>query len=138
MTSFYRCFTVVLVCLFGLAGCFGSVADQTGLNPAERIEIDDDYATEVVVDRGDVLAVDLASPLGKGYRISAASFDPSMIRMERFLEYTEGEERRVRYLFTVLMDGTSDILIKMRPIDGGAEEVFRQVTVKTNAQDGLF
>ncbi|WP_319543632.1 hypothetical protein [uncultured Pseudodesulfovibrio sp.] len=131
-------FSVAVVFFFMLAGCFGSSSLETGLSPAEHIEIDDDYSTEVTLERGDVLAVDMLNPLGKGYRISGASFDPSMLRMERFFEYTEDGESRARYLFTALMDGSSDILIKMKPLQGGTEEVYRQVTVGTGENDGLF
>jgi len=138
MFKFFNNFALVVVCFFLLAGCFGSSSVETGLNPAELIEIDDDYSTEVQLERGEVLAVDMPNPLAKGYRISGASFDPSMLRMERFLEYTEDGESRARYLFTVLMDGSSDILIKIKPLQDGTEDVYRQVTVGTGESDGLF
>ena len=126
--------TIVLL----LSGCFGSSSVDTGLEPSEIIVIDDDYATMIRLERGEVLAVDMAHPLGKGYKISGTSFDPDMLRMERYLEYEEDGVSRARYLFTVLMNGASDIIIKMTPLQGGAEEVYRQITVSTDEPDGLF
>ncbi|BDQ36620.1 hypothetical protein SYK_09800 [Pseudodesulfovibrio nedwellii] len=138
MLKFFSMLSLIMVCLFMLTACFGSSSVETGLNPAELIEIDDDYSTVVTLERGEILAVDMPNPLVKGYRISGASFDPSMLRMERFLEYSEDDENRARYLFTVLMDGSSDILIKMKPLQGGTEEVYRQVTIGTGESEGLF
>lgn len=138
MFKFFSMLVSFIVCVFMLTACFSSSSIETGLNPAELIEIDDDYSTEILLERGEVLAVDMPNPLAKGYRISGASFDPSMVRMERFLEYSEDGDSRARYLFTVLMDGSSDILIKMEPLQGGTEEVYRQITVSTGESKGLF
>nr|WP_321257617.1 hypothetical protein [uncultured Pseudodesulfovibrio sp.] len=138
MFRFFNVLALSVVCLFVLTACFSSSSVETGLNPAELIEIDDDYSTNVTLERGEVLAIDMPNPLVKGYTISGASFDPSMVRMERFLEYSEDGESRARYLFTLLMEGSSDILIKMEPLQGGTEEVYRQITVGTGENEGLF
>ncbi|MCJ2164179.1 hypothetical protein [Pseudodesulfovibrio sp. S3] len=125
---------IVIISIFVLfvGGCAGSFSEDGGLEPVETIVLDDDFAAQISVARADVFALDMINPVHKGHRISGAFFDPSMLRMERFIEYDNEGELRARYLFSALADGSSDVLIKMVPVSGGDQVVFKQVSVSVS------
>ena len=59
---------------------------------------------KLAVEKGEVFGVDVPHPTDGTYVITGASFDPALFRMERYLEYEDGGEPRVRYLFTGLAE----------------------------------
>lgn len=137
-------FTYVSRCLFStmivlaFLGCSAGSSVETGISPSTTLTLDEQYETIVHASRGDVLAFDMAVPVDKGYVLSGASFDPNMLRMERYVEYQDSGTPRAHYLFTVLTEGASDVLVKMAPVAGGESEIYRQVTVTTAKSDGWF
>ena len=133
--SLFIGFLSVFVLLLG--ACSGGSSVNGGLSPAETIVLDDDYGNALKVEKNDVFALDLLRPTAKGYRITGAAFDPEMLRMERYLEYDDGEPR-ARYLFTALEEGATDVLVRMTPEGGGDAVVYRQVTVTVTVGGGWF
>ncbi|MBG0789080.1 MAG: hypothetical protein H0S80_01125 [Desulfovibrionaceae bacterium] len=105
---------------------------------SEIVSLDDEYQAEIVVERGEIFALDVPEPVASGYRVSGASFDPAMFRMERYLAYDADGGPRIRYLFTALADGASDVNVKMRPAAGGREDVYRTVHVVVGGESGLL
>ncbi|OIQ51866.1 hypothetical protein BerOc1_00330 [Pseudodesulfovibrio hydrargyri] len=120
-----------------LSACSGTSSVDGGLSPVETIVLDDEYNAALSVDKDQVFALDMLRPAAKGYRITGAAFDPAMLRMERYLEYDDGEPR-ARYLFTALQEGVSDVLIRMVPVAGGDVTTYRQVTVTVGSGGGWF
>ncbi|WP_272700166.1 hypothetical protein [Desulfovibrio sp. Fe33] len=100
--------------------------------------MDDEYGAAVNVKKNDVFALDVSSPSSKGYRISGAAFDPEMLRMERYLEYDGDSGPRARYLFSALVEGATDVLIRMTPEGGGEAVVYRQVAVSIGSGGAWF
>jgi len=133
-----RIFMLVSMFVLLCAGCAGVSSVDVGLDVSEVAVLDDDYLTEITVEKGESFALDVIVPLKKGHIITGALFDPGMLRMERHIEYHEDGVKRARYLFTVTGDGASDVFIKMAPVEGGQAEVFRKVGVLAGESKGLF
>lgn len=138
MFGIFRKIANLLMIILFVAGCSASSSVNGGLDPSETLVLDDDYEYNVSLDKGDLFALDMLIPITKGYRIVGTSFDPVMFKLEHYLEYTEYGESRARYLFLVLAEGASDILVKMEPLAGGAMDVYKQVNVKVGGNTGLF
>lgn len=138
MFTLFRVFTLVMMLVLPCVGCSGVSSVDAGLDVSEVAVLDDDYLTEVGVEKGESFALDVIVPLKKGYTITGALFDPGMLRMERHIEYHEDGVKRMRYLFTATGDGTCDVLIKMTPLEGGQSDVFRKVSVMVGESKGLF
>ena len=119
-------------------GCSGASSVNGGLEPVETIVLDETFTVRVSIDRNEVFALDMHNPIAKGYRISGAFFDPNALMMDRFIDYDDDGEPRVRYLFTGLADGVSDVLIKMTPVSGGDAMVYKEISVKIGGGRGLF
>lgn len=133
------CFFVIFsFFVLAVAGCSGASSVDGGLNPVETLVLDDEYAATLNVEEHEIFALDVIRPVAKGYRISGAFFDPSILRMERYLEYEEDGEPRARYLFAGLAGGACDVLVRMVPDGGGEMEVYRQVTVTVGRAKGWF
>lgn len=120
---------VLSIILLMFQGCYGGYSPDTGLDVSEIVYLDGEYETGVSVERGAVFGLDVAEPLASGYQVSGAAFDPAMVRMERYLSYDDDGTPRVRYLFTALAVGASDVNVKMRPAAGGPEDVYRTAHV---------
>ncbi len=131
-------FAICAVFVLALSGCSGSSSVDGGLEPVETLVLDGEYASALNVEENEVFALDVIRPLAKGYRISGAFFDPSILRMERYLEYDDDGESRARYLFTGLTGGACDVLVRMVPVGGGEMVVYRQVTVSVGPPKGWF
>ena len=129
-------FFLIFILLF--AGCGASVGVDTGIEPTKTLDLDGEFEFSQSLEKGDVLGLDMRLPVKSGYRIVGAAFDPSMFRLEHYLEYSDDGEARAEYLFTLLADGASDILIKMQPMGGGNVEIFKRVGVIIGQDDGLF
>ena len=111
---------------------------DTGIEPTKTLDLDGEFEFSQSLEKGDVLGLDMRLPVKSGYRIVGAAFDPSMFRLEHYLEYNDDGVPRAEYLFTLLADGASDILIKMQPIAGGNVEIYKRVGVIIGKDDGLF
>lgn len=121
-----------------LAGCGASLGVDPGVEPTKTLILDDAFESSVSLEKGDILGLDMRLPVKSGYEVVGAAFDPSMFRLEHFLKYSDGGEPRVEYVFTLLANGASDILIKMRPLKGGDVDIFKRVSVTIGADDNLF
>ncbi len=132
-------FTVIfLIFIHFFAGCGIFSGSTAGVEPTKTLDLDDGFDHSESVEKRDVLGLDMRIPEKSGYRVIGASFDPSMFQLERFLKYVEDGQPRAQYLFIVLADGTSDILIKMEPVEGGSVEIYKRVTVNVGEGGGLF
>jgi hypothetical protein len=128
----------VLTILLFFVGCGASVGVDSGIEPTEILDLDGEFEFSQSLEKGDVLGLDMRLPVKSGYRIVGAAFDPSMFRLEHYLEYDDDGQARAEYLFTLLADGASDILIKMQPMAGGDIEIYKRVGVIIGDDDGLF
>lgn len=138
MFGIFRKFILSAMVILFVAGCGASSALDGGFDPTDTLMLDGDYESNISIEKGDTLALDVLIPLAKGYKIVGASFDPSMLRLEHYLEYDDDGATRARYMFTALMDGASDILIKMEPLSGGDVDIYKQISVKIGGDSGLF
>lgn len=129
---------VVLSFVLLAAGCGASLGVESDIEPTKTLVLDDEFESTVSLERGDVLGLDMRLPGKSGYKVVGASFDPSLFRLDHFLEYKADGESRAQYLFALLADGASDILIKMQPLAGGDVEIFKRVSVTIGEDDGLF
>lgn len=119
-----------------VAGCGVFFSDDAGvegtIDPTVMLMLDDDFELSEGVEVGDVLGLDMAVPVKGGYVMDGASFDPAMLRLEHYLEYDREGEPRAQYMFTALAAGTTDVLVKMRPMSGGDGEIYKRVTVNVD------
>ena len=131
---------IALLAIFILTspGCFGGYSDDVGLEVSDVVFLNDDYEAEIAVEKGEAFGVDVPYPADGAYTISGASFDPELFRMERYLEYEEDGEPRIRYLFTAVADGAGDVNVKMRPVSGGSEDIYRTVRVTVGGGSGTL
>jgi len=130
--------TVVLILVLFLCGCGASLGVDSGVEPTTTVALDDNFEFSVDAEKGDVLGLDMPQPNQVGYHIEGAAFDPTVFRLDHFLNYDRDGSRRVQYMFTVLENGVSDILIKMRNGTEGRVELFKRVTVNVGGDHGLF
>ena len=119
----------VLIIILFFAGCGASVGVDSGIEPTETLDLDGEFESSMSLEKGDVIGLDMRLPVKSGYRIVGAAFDPSLLRLEHYLEYDDDGEARAEYLFSLLADGASDILIKMQPMAGGDVEIYKRVSV---------
>jgi len=138
MFCLFRKNVVLLVFILLLGACGASSSINGEFDPSETLFLDDSYEYNSSVDIADVIALDVPVPASKGYVLIGASFDPAMLRLDHYLEYEDDGTTRVRYIFTTLAVGSSDILIKMEKTSGGEPEVYKQVRVAVARNEGLF
>lgn len=131
----YACAAMVVLVL---AGCGASLGVESGVEPTETLVLDDDFELAMTVQKGDIVGLDMRVPSKAGYRIVGASFDPALFRLEHFLEYVDDGERRAQYMFKALANGSTDVLVKMEPKDGGAMEIYKRITINVGKDDSLF
>ena len=124
------CFSIFILIL---SGCFGGYSGEPDLDVSEIVFLDDAGEVGIEVEKGDIFGLDMPSPLGRGYATAGAAFDPGRFRMERYIEYDD-DGPRVRYLFTAIEAGTSEVSLKVRPVAGGEEEVHRTVRVVVDGE----
>ena len=120
-----------------LWGCGASLGVDSGIEPSKVLSLDDAFESSVSAVKGDVLGLDLRLPVSGGYRVVGAAFDPGMVSLLNYQEYSDDGVARAQYLFKVLENGTSDILVKMRSGDGPVE-IYKRVTVNVAEPEGFF
>jgi hypothetical protein len=128
-------FVVFILLLFG---CGVPFSEDAGFDPTEILVLDDKYDSSVSLEKGEIFALDMRIPLDKGYEVIGASFDPVMLRLEHYLKYDEEGTERVVYMFSALMKGITDVLVKMKSISGGEVEIYKRVSVKVGGDDNFF
>jgi hypothetical protein len=131
---FCACLAVVVLVF---SGCGASSSVNGGFDPAQTLDLDGGYEFTVSIEKGEVLALDMPVPSKGKYIIVGASFDPAILRLERYLEYGAAQ-RRARYLFTAQENGSTDVLVKMQPKGGGNVDVYKRVTVGVGSSSTLF
>lgn len=128
----------VAIAILFLAGCAVFSDDSAGVEVSRLIELDDGFAFKKRVKKNTLLGVDMPQPSQSGHRIIGAAFDPDLLALVNFQEYQENGERRVRYVFEAMSDGSTDVLFKMEPVAGGSTEMYKQLTVTIGKNDTLF
>ena len=125
-----------MILLF-LWGCGASLGVDSGIEPTKVLFMDDGFELSVSAQKENVLGLDMRLPTSGGYRVVGAAFDPAMFSLLNYIEYSDDGVARARYLFKVLENGTSDILVKMRSGEGPVE-VYKRVTVNAAEPKGFF
>ena len=110
-----------------LGGCSTMPRMLGGAGGDATLNLDGEQKHELTLARGRSLVLDMRDPTGKGYTLAGAAFNTDHIRLEG-MEQVEG---RVRYQFTTLRSGDSDIQIKILKA-GQRPEVFKFVSVKVD------
>lgn len=110
------------------SGCGGDYSGDTGFDLSELVYLDSELQAEIILEKGEVFGLDMPDPVVKGHAIIGASFDPTLFRMERYIEYEDDGKPRIRYLFIALACGGSDVVIRMR-VAGGMEGIYRTARV---------
>jgi len=129
---------IMAIFILFLVGCGASYSVDTGVEPTEMLVLDGDFEFSETIEKGEVIALDMRLPIKSGYVIIGASFDPEILKLEHYIEYTGDEEPRARYMFTALADGMSDVLVKMQPKGGGDVEVFKRISINIGEKNSLF
>lgn len=120
------CFMTVVLFLVG-CGMFSGA--NVAVEADEMVFLDSEFETEMNLDLATSVAVDVRLPQKGGYVLVGASFDPDLLRLDHFLEYTDDGETRARYIFTSIASGATDVLIKMKPASGGDVVIYKRVTI---------
>lgn len=137
---FIKCCKSLLLPIFilVLAGCFGGPSVESGIELEELVELNGEEIAEVFVEKGETFGMDMRDPSNEGGMILGASFDPTMLRMERYLAYEDDGLSRVQYIFTAIADGASEVVVKMKKTNSSVTEVYKRVIVKVGDDSGLF
>jgi len=91
--------------------------------------LDGEFEYVEKIEKGKVIAFDMNTPAASGFQVIGASFDPDILKLEGFLEYERDGKERVQYDFRARENGSTDVLIKMKPRVGGGAEVYKRITV---------
>lgn len=92
------------------------------------LRLDGEQTHEASLPVGRALTVDMREPSLSGYVFAGTTFNPDLLRLENIEPFDGG--KRVRYTFTALAEGESDIAIKIRkPEPGYRPDVFKRVRV---------
>lgn len=134
-----RVVLLVSVLLF-LAGCG---LFRGGEAASVRLDLDEAPGATARLKPGETLLLDVRHPGDGGYQFSGASFDPSVLRLDKF--WTEppadpkpGDFGRAYFVFTAVQPGSATVEIRIkRPWEkDSAPEVYRSVKVEVAAPDG--
>lgn len=108
------------------------------MRPNETLSLDGEFEFSEVIEKGEIIALDMRVPVKSGYKIIGTSFDPGILSLVHFLTYDDDGEPRVQYMFKALADGTTDVLVKMQPVAGGDTEIYKRTTINVGEDDSLF
>ncbi len=132
-------FSVVLFLLLALAGCGLGAGDR---GPGElRLKLEEARQDAQLLP-GEILVLDVRNSGAGGYQFSGASFDPTLLRLDKF--WTEppadpkpGDFGRAFYAFTALRPGACVVEIRIkRPWEkDSAPEIYRSVSVSVGAAE---
>lgn len=93
-----------------------------------ELRLDGEQTHEASLSVGRILSLDMRDPGLSGYVFSGTVFNTSMMRLDG-IEPMDGG-RRVRYSFTALAEGETEVAFKIRKPDPGYRpEVFKRVKV---------
>lgn len=119
----------VLMFILFLGGCGALSNDMDGISPDKTAVLDGEFEYVEKIEKGKVIAFDMNTPVSSGFQVIGASFDPDILKLEGFLEYERDGKERVQYDFRARKNGSTDVLIKMKPRVGGGAEVYKRITV---------
>lgn len=93
-----------------------------------ELRLDGEQTHEASLPVGRILSLDMRDPGLSGYVFTGTVFNTSMMRLDS-IEPLDGG-RRVRYTFTALAEGETEVAFKIRKPDPGYRpEVFKRVKV---------
>lgn len=132
---------ILLICLvfLSLAGCG---LFRGGEETSQRLNLDNEAGAAVRLEPGETLLLDVRHPGDGGYQFSGASFDPAVLRLDKF--WTEppenpkpGDFGRAYFVFTAMNPGATTVEIRIRrPWEkNSAPELYRSVSVEVAASD---
>jgi len=116
------------LCLLALTlpGC-ASMPRMLGGSGDANLVLDGEQLHETSLPQGRSLTLDMRDPITSGYVFAGTLFDPALLRLEG-IEPRPGN--RVRYQFTALAKGETDIQIKIKRNDPGYRpDVYKRVRV---------
>ena len=133
-----RFFLLFLLFVLLLSGCGATLSGDSGIEPTEILDLDDEAEAKITIDKTEVVALDMRVPKKSGYKLVGASFDPEILQMVHYLEYDDDGQPRTQYMFQAVAKGSTTVLVKMQPEGGGDVEVYKQITVNVGQNNGLF
>lgn len=130
--------TCLMMFVLLAVGCGASLNGEGGVEPTDTLFLDDDFEFSATIEKGEVLAIDMREPIQSGFTIIGASFDPEVLSLVNYLKYKDDGKLRAQYMFQALVDGTTDVLVKMEPVGGGDVNMYKRVTINVGESDSLF
>jgi len=120
----------ILLCLafFAALSACSYMPRMLGGSADVELKLDGEQKHATELPEGKMLTLDMRDPHASGYVFSGTSFDPALLKLDNIEPY-DGS-KRVRYIFTTLAEGESDIVIKIRREEPGYRpDVFKRITV---------
>ncbi|WP_027176348.1 protease inhibitor I42 family protein [Desulfovibrio aminophilus] len=134
-----RLASILLILLF-LSGC-GLFSGGSG-GATRHLDLDGEGVPATALLPGETLLLEMRHPGDGGYQFSGASFDPAVLRLDKF--WTEppsdpkpGDFGRAYFVFTALKEGSTTVEIRIRrPWEkNSAPEIYRSVSVSAGAAE---
>ena len=130
---------IILPLLMLLSGC-GLFSGSGGATL--RLDLDREGSAAAALKPGETLLLTVRDPGAGGYQFSGASFDPAVLRLDKF--WTEppndpkpGDFGTAYFVFTALKEGSTTVEIRIRrPWEkNSAPELYRSVPVSVGAAE---
>jgi hypothetical protein len=119
-------FLVCLALVCGLAFGCAHMPRMLGGSGDLELRLDGEQAHEASLPVGRNLILDMRDPGLSGYVFSGTIFDTNQLRLVGIEPFDGG--KRIRYTFTTLAEGESEVVIKIRkPEPGYRPDVFKRV-----------
>lgn len=119
------------------SGCVLTSNAGVGGQPDLVFSLDEASEFSQNIDLHDKVAIDVPWP-GSEQSITGVSFDPGVLSLLHFFEVREDGNNHVRYVFTAEEPGTTAVIIKTAPDEGGAVQIYRQATITVESNPGVF
>lgn len=119
-------FAACLVLVCGLAFGCAHMPRMLGGSGDLDLRLDGEQVHEASLSVGRSLILDMRDPGLSGYVFSGTVFDTNQLRLVGIEPFDGG--KRIRYTFTTLAEGESEVVIKIRkPEPGYRPDVFKRV-----------
>jgi|GEM_PF-1251918 len=125
-----KCLVLFLfVALFSFSGCGMFSGGSSTFDDAAQYDLDGVDAMRIEIEQGELFVLDMRPPEAGMSAIRGAVFDPTLLRLEKYVDDREtGEVPRIRYLFTPLVPCATSIQIKLDSAKaGGRSPIYKQV-----------
>lgn len=113
-------------------GCGGRFDGQQGGGKVVKITFESPDNVQRSVAVGDVVA--LAVCLPESAKLVGVSFDPELLNMIHYLESREDEGIVLRCRFTVIAEGSTDLILKTRASESDPPVIYRRAILTTGQE----